>query len=113
MNVPARLDAILDDVGVGAILKHLETDRRALVIDIDPSGTLILVMIREEWIEREDGESASKPEHYKIFRLGEGKKGRKKKIVGGSGWRFATEDMKSWLVLNTGHDRLLDHEEYP
>ena len=108
MSMPARLDMVLDEIGAGAILEHLETGRRALVIDIDSRGMPILVRICEEWVEREDGKSASKPGHYEIFKLGEDRKGRKKSERG-----FITEDMKLWLVLNAGHDRLLDHEEDP
>ena len=116
MNVPARLDMVLGDIGVGAALKHLVTDRRAVVIDFHPdSGFPIVVMIREEWVDREDGESSSKPEHYQVLVLGEKKKRKKKKqkVVGCSRCRFGSEEMSSWLVLHKGHDRLLDHVEDP
>lgn len=120
MNVPARLDVVLDDLGVGAALKHLVTDRRAVVIDFHPvSGFPIVVMIQEEWVDREDGECPSKPEHYQVLVLGKKKKRKKKrkkkkqKSVGCSGWRYVSEDMASWLVLHMGHDRSLDHIEDP
>jgi hypothetical protein len=46
-DLPARMDKVIDDVGVGALIKNLETDQRGIVVDlvhVDADVTFIVVV---------------------------------------------------------------------
>ena len=85
-TLPARLDKILGDVGVGAALRNLENGERALIIDFVPvSGMPMIVVARP----LQEDELPSTLRDYEI--------------VG----PLRDEDLHEWLVLTEGHDELL------
>ena len=84
LDLPCRLDRALDDIGVGAMLRNLEDDVRAIIIDWRlPGGIPIAVRVTEK--ARRMDKLPSRPGHYEVFII---------------------RDFKEWIVLTPGHDEL-------
>ena len=43
-TVPCILDRVLDEIGCGAIIKNIETDRKAIVVDFVGQGIPLVCM---------------------------------------------------------------------
>ena len=81
-DLPMRLDKAIDEVGVGAMLKHIESNERALIIDFTAdAGTPLIVQVKDPNREK----LPSKPKHYRISFV---------------------EDSSEWLVLTMGGDEI-------
>jgi len=77
MNLPARLDKVIDDVGVGAIIKNLNDDFLAVVVD---TGNTLKVC---RYIHEGDNEPTFNVENYDIQEI---------------------TDNENWIVLTEGYD---------
>jgi hypothetical protein len=85
-ELPIRLDRALDDVGVGAVIKELETDQKAVIIDFRPvSGLPMVVGVTAEV--RASDDLPHKPEHYQVMEI---------------------DDTHEWLLLTLGDDEILE-----
>jgi hypothetical protein len=86
-SLPARMDKVIDDVGVGSIIKHLETDQRGIVADIIHEGVDVkfIVVLAKLSVLRGD------------------------EPMSGLGDYDLTDDIDvgEWLVLTRGGDELL------
>lgn len=75
------LDKVLDDVGCGAILKNVDTDLKAIIVDFGEQGYPLVCVYRGD--EKRNKEPSFKETDYKIMRL---------------------LDTKKWIVLTMGQD---------
>ena len=81
METPCLLNKIIDDIGCGAILKHIDTDRKAIVVDFVGQGLPLVCTYHGD--EDENKEPSFEASDYKI-----------RKLV----------DTQQWIVLSTGQD---------
>ena len=85
-TLPARLDKVINEVGIGAVIKHIEDDRRRGVV-IDFIGIGPKVFIAEAIPKKLKGfKFPKKPKHYRITII---------------------EKESDWIVLTLGDDVLL------
>ena len=80
-TVPCILDKILDKIGSGAIIKNIETDRKAIVVDFVGQGFPLVCMYHGD--EDESKEPTFQETDYKISKL---------------------SDLSEWIVLTMGQD---------
>jgi len=88
-TLPARLDKVIDDVGVGAVFKRLEDGAMGVFVDYcllrDPlSDCYVVAMVKKEF--REGDELPKGVEDYEFVEVG---------------------DEKGWLVLTPGGNEVL------
>lgn len=83
LDLPMRLDRALDNIGVGAMLKNLGDDRRALIIDFHPATGMPMVVQAKD---RKRDKVPTKPRHYELRPI---------------------KEPRDWVVLTEGHDELL------
>lgn len=84
MEAPCLLSKALDDVGCGAIIKNVETDRKAVIIDFVDQGIPMVCMYHGD--EDENKEPQFKENSYKIHKL---------------------SNLKEWIILTFGQDEFL------
>jgi hypothetical protein len=87
MDLPARLDCVLEEVSTGCMLKHARSERRALIVDFaDKTGNPIVVFVRRKVMKGKkiDAEASD----YRVKELKESK-------------------LNDWLVVTLGTDRSL------
>ena len=77
-TLPARMDKVIDNVGVGAIVKNLNTDKLAVVVDC---GNRIMVCSYKE--HSDDHEPTFNPKDYILEKICKN---------------------EEWLVLTEGYD---------
>ncbi len=86
MSLPMRLDAVVDDIGPGAMIRHQTGDYNALIVDWIPGVGGTLLAVKQVW----DGSGKLKKKHYKIF---------------------AVDDLAEWMALTFGTDYALGDGE--
>ena len=85
MSLPMRLDAVLDDIGMGAVIRHQTGDFNAVIVEYVPSSDRLLA-VKLDW----DGSGKLKKKHYKVFSI---------------------EDSTEWMALTLGTDYALGDGE--
>jgi hypothetical protein len=92
-DLPIGVRTILDDIGTGAILKHIRTGRRAVVIEYgerELSGWLTVCMVRDSTYRKERlNVDALGPNHFELTKI---------------------RDFDEWIVLANGSNEILTED---
>jgi len=85
-TLPCALEAALDDIGPGAMLKRLSDDARALYVDDGKSPRCGIVVMAKAEYAKSEALMTDTPEDYELTTIA---------------------DPKDWIVLSLGGDLLI------